>query len=947
MTKNQERVYDIALTVCSKKEHIDESFINSAINSAIAGFSSMYPIGENEKQEILQALLATLAVTMDRGCCIREANHKVWFIPMKSKYSLKFWNRYAQYLRIEKHYSPSVVKAIDSATDEMVDSLGNPESEGSFQRRGLVIGDVQSGKTGTYIGLINKAADVGYHVFILLTGTIEKLRRQTQERIDLGFVGLDSGLVNNMNIGLTPISQIDPSNRTGVSKIDPSITAFVFTSTVSDFKIKSNPVGKLSSISAPVIFVVKKNKTVLDRLIQWLISYNSNSISEPMLLIDDEADSASINTNKDQDDPTAINMSIRKLLSLFQKSNYMGFTATPFANIFIDPTKNEQQMICDDLFPKDFIYALEPPNNYIGPRSIFGSPQDSTSSQTDHSNGKFASMLHYNDDCNNFLPLDHKKNASLPDALPPSLDQALASFFIINAIRDLRGEYNSHRTMMINISRFINIQNSLMAIIGEKVDTMQTEIRNYSKTGNRAMHINTFILLKDTYDNLFSFPNIPSWEAIQSALSKSASSIVVKSINGGNAVRELNYEDYEPNHEDNDGCGLRLIAIGGFSLSRGLTLEGLCVSYFFRNSKMYDTLMQMGRWFGYRKGYEDLCQVWMSRTAIDWYRHISLATDELRNEVYRMRNRKQTPSDFGLMVRSDPETLIITAKNKMRSAQDYSWTVNLSGEVIETPYLPMDKEQANINTTITNNLLLKMGDNGYPLKDLSANGYALHSPQALNVPKCFILELLSSYISHSSNINFKTEDIVKIIENTTDGSLDSWDVSIATGEGEPIQNYGGIEILRPVQRSFLIKENIKALQMSGTSSHLSSNNMARTGLTLDDAANIERKIREETGNARNVITQNEWFKTGYSRNPALVIFPVELKPDINDKGYADIKNLIMTFQRPMIGLAIGIPAINGKQSKKIAYKMNSIMAQQVLDVKDPVDFLEETGEDEY
>ena len=236
----------------------------------------------------------------------------------------------------------------------------------SFLYRGLCIGDVQSGKTSTYIGLINKAADAHYRVIILLTGTIEKLRRQTQQRIDEGFIGLDSYAFT-----------LEKDNvQVGVGAIDPNTSGWAVTSTTSDFNAATAKkiVGQLNNISAPVILVLKKNKSVLEKLERWLRFYNANKTTKkidlPMLLIDDEADNASVNTKKD-DEVTAINKGIRKLLVLFEKANYVGFTATPYANIFIDPD-TEKEMLDHDLFPRDFIYALEAPSNYIGARSIFG-----------------------------------------------------------------------------------------------------------------------------------------------------------------------------------------------------------------------------------------------------------------------------------------------------------------------------------------------------------------------------------------------------------------------------------------------------------------------------------------------------------------------------------------------------------------------------------------------
>ena len=631
-----------------------------------------------EKEEVITTLHASLFVRIDRGHCLKEKDHTPWYMAAKAELPSNFWDRYRIYLQKEKHWNKDTVNELDKTTDEIMDLLGNPDSANSFLYRGLCIGDVQSGKTSTYIGLINKAADAHYRVIILLTGTIEKLRRQTQQRIDEGFIGLDS----------YAFTLEKDSVQVGVGSIDPNTSGWAVTSTTSDFNAATAKkiVGQLSNINAPVIFVLKKNKSVLEKLEHWLRFYNANKTTKkidlPMLLIDDEADNASVNTKKD-DEVTAINKGIRKLLVLFEKANYVGFTATPYANIFIDPD-TEQEMLEHDLFPRDFIYALEAPSNYIGARSIFGN------------DAPYGYMLESNDDCESVLPLKHKKEDVLT-YMPKSMEEAITAFFICNAVRDLRGDTKSHRTMMINISRFIAVQNQITRVVDSYVRDAKREIRNYYLTGVEALQYDIFKLMKQVYEKYFAgFASDPeysdlkhfTWEQIQEAMYPAISRIEVRTINGGNAPKNLDYENYEKKPND---IGLRLIAVGGLSLSRGLTLEGLSTSYFYRNSSMYDTLMQMGRWFGYRGKYRDLCKIWMPDESMAWYSYISMATDKLRAEVRRMQNDNMTPTDFGLAVRSDIQGLLVTARNKMRTAKDYETVVNFSGEVVETRYVYSSK----------------------------------------------------------------------------------------------------------------------------------------------------------------------------------------------------------------------------------------------------------------
>lgn len=903
VNNNKQDVINQVLMQIKANEVIDEEKIRKYVDF----FSILNPLSEDEKNQVAIDLHSKLMVKMDRGACIKEENHKSWYYSAKPELEMKFWDRYRIYLHKEEHFNSKVVDSLDKSTDEMMDMIGNPRENFNFQRRGLVIGDVQSGKTSTYIALINKAADAGYRVVILLTGTIEKLRKQTQSRIDKGFVGLDSSaLIRERN-----------SVYIGVGNINQSVTGFVLTSTNSDFN-KSTATKlncKLSSIQDPVLFVIKKNKSVLEKLEQWLRIYNAidGKIKSPLLMIDDEADNASINTSKEDENPTTINAAIRKLLSLFDKASYVGFTATPFANIFIDPDSNED-MINADLFPKDFIYALEPPTNYIGARSVF------------EYDGKNSYMLKSNEDCENYLPLNHKIGF-VPNNIPESLKEAIASFFISNSIRDLRGQKKKHRSMLVNISRFIAVQKEIEKEIDVFVRELQREIKNYYLTGKDALNYKGFILLKKTFDKYYS--NIEfDWNMVQKSLHTAVAPIVVRSVHGGNAAKNLNYDECEDE-------GLRIIAIGGYSLSRGLTLEGLCISYFYRNSKMYDTLMQMGRWFGYRDGYEDLCQIWMNEENIDWYGYISVASDELRREVYRMQDAKKTPNEFGLSVRSDINSLLVTARNKMRSAKDYDLLVSLNGRIVETKFLHSEPNKIIENYDYVKNWFAKIENVGFQYADVQKENLAIKNHQILNVPKKYITELLYEFKSHYLNTSFRTDDLIQIINNFDDDTVDNWDVTIAEGEGDEVIFCG--KNIKSVLRSFKIRNESKALQMSGARSRLGSTTQAKAGLTKEDVKYIETKHREF--NLDHATSEETYFKSGIKRNPLLVVYPVQLKCFVTDTDKKDIYDLekqeaSKRLKSPLIGLSIGIPSIDGRKSKMHTYKINIVKYKELFDVTD-------------
>ena len=818
MTEVQKNIVGtVLLNMSNSKVLVTEDLISKMVdmldkNGALFGAA---PLTEAERNEVIATLHANLLVRIDRGHCLKEKDHTPWYIAAKAEQPCSFWDRYRIYLQKEQQWNGDTVNELDKTTDEIMDLLGNPDQPEGFLRRGLCIGDVQSGKTSTYIGLINKAADAHYRVIILLTGTIEKLRRQTQHRIDEGFIGLDS----------YAFTLERDSVQVGVGAIDPNTSGWAVTSTTSDFNAATAKkiVGQLNNISAPVIFVLKKNKSVLEKLEHWLRFYNANKTTKkidlPMLLIDDEADYASVNTKKD--DITTINKGIRKLLVLFEKANYVGFTATPYANIFIDPDTDDE-MLEHDLFPRDFIYALEAPSNYIGARSIFG--EDAT----------YGYMLESNDDCENALSEKHTKEHTMT-FIPSSLQEAIASFFICNAVRDLRGDVKSHRTMMINVSRFIAVQNQITRLIDGYVREIKREIHNYYLLGETALQYPSIKFVKEVYDKYFANNHLNSafsdlkhfsWEEIQNVLYPAISRIEVRVINGGNAPKNLDYENYEK--EPND-IGLRLIAVGGLSLSRGLTLEGLCTSYFYRNSSMYDTLMQMGRWFGYRWKYRDMCKVWMPEESMAWYSYISMATDKLREEVKRMQNADMTPKDFGLAVRSDIQGLLVTARNKMRAAKDYETVINYSGEVIETRYIPSSLNVLQRNYEESESFIQALSDH-YKLHHNDPK-LALRNYQFLNVKKSEVVDYLRVYSSHPLNIDFDISKLTNMFVTDEQGVFDTWDILVASGlSTSPEESFAGLTIPF-VKRTFAYKKDNRSLQMSGKNSRLGSRNLAKGGLT--------------------------------------------------------------------------------------------------------------------
>lgn len=521
--------------------------------------------------------------------------HRDWYSAKCEGVDYKefFWERYRDYLIREVKLNINVVNNMDNSTlKDLMNYLGDPGSTAPFFRRGLVIGDVQSGKTSTYTGLISKAADAGYKIIILLTGITETLRSQTQKRIESGIIGMSI-------TGLKDKKQPKVFKRVGVGKDNKAIKVTAMTSMEYDFIGSKDQITTSLASHQLVMFIVKKNTKVLDKLYNWLyelnVDHTDKKIHYPMLLIDDEADNASINTNKDEDDPTKTNEIIRKLAHVFTQTTYVGFTATPYANVFINPDTREE-MINDDLFPKNFIYVLKAPSNYIGPSEIFGKNAKHKNALVWIRDFEEPQVKEGFDFDNNF---HYKHQKGWEGTLPKSLTTSVYCFLLANVVRDLRGDSLEPRTMMVNISRFVKVQKHIKNKLEILFNDVYGEINtNFSADTEKNINLKLYIDFKNCWEQYYSNVDIDWKDVIKKAnLLKAIDKIVVLVINSGKDSGKLDYEN-NPH--------LRAIAIGGLALSRGLTLEGLLVSYFYRNTSTFDVLMQMGRWFGYRKNYEDI-----------------------------------------------------------------------------------------------------------------------------------------------------------------------------------------------------------------------------------------------------------------------------------------------------------------------------------------------------
>jgi hypothetical protein len=856
-----------------------------------------------------------------------DVDHVPWLAQRRADIDWRFWSRYRLFLMNRQKLSPAAIETIEKVSNEVLGRIEDPQREGSWDRRGLVMGNVQSGKTATYTGLICKAADAGYKVIIVLAGMHNNLRSQTQVRLDEGFLGYKAA---------PPTKQGATFELTGVSEFGTNAKADSVTNRNENGDFNRH-VAKHFAIHPggnPLLFVVKKQTTVLKNLLGWIHASADSMDHEtgrkfhrhiPLLVIDDEADQASVDTRNgavdengvrdDEHDPTKINRLIRSLLFSFDKSAYVGFTATPFANIYI----HEQAWTKDlgeDLFPRSFIVNLPAASNYSGAARIFGINEDEDAGLAavsalpvvrfvdDHA--KSASP----DETEGWMPpklvakTGHVPMYEGTRALPPSLRKALMCFLLSTAARSIREPGPQFNSMLIHVVRFTNVQD----IVREEVEQALTEITSRLRRGDggrRPTLLDEFLALweSDYVTTTASFGaarTLPGWVEVAAALPKVAASVSVRSINGS-ALDALDYEQ----HRD---TGLNIVAVGGDKLSRGLTLEGLTVSYFLRCSRMYDTLMQMGRWFGYKESYLDVCRLFTTKELYAWFQHIAAATEELRIEFDHMASVGATPKEYGLKVRSHP-LMLVTSAVKMRSGTELS--LSYAGDISETIIFDT-KRSYEKNLRAANALLRALGDpepggkrsGGYLWRDVSAE---------------LILDFLGQYETHPEARRADTRLLSRFIRRQNEQEeLKSWSVLLVSSglpTAQDISSHFDGRAVGSIQREYF-GEHIEGrytirrlVSPTDEGRDLSAEERQQALVTtVDDWRTSKRKDKSmeppTTPSGKGIRSSRP------KQRAMLMIYPLDGNAAQTPKSM------------PVVGIAISFP--NSDTARAIAYTVNNV-----------------------
>lgn len=704
-----------------------------------------------------------------------------------------YWVRYSRYLEEYKHWPIDTIRSIDTTTNEILKSIGNPNTQQEFNSRGLVLGYVQSGKTANFTGLINKAYDVGYKLVIVLAGMHNDLRSQTQLRLEKEVVGV----IDKVTGAASGVASI--SNK----------GALVQTWTTVENDISIKVIEQRRNLDVPNLMVVKKNKDVLETLnevIEACCSLSAAYRDVPVLVIDDEADQASVNTADSNEDPKTINRLIRRLLNQFNRKSYVGYTATPFANLLIDSQTIDEEAQ-EDLYPKDFIIALPKPDGYCGPEEYFnvtGYEEDDKPRYIRHLN---------QDDLDFFNRIKNKEHAELINYVPLSMKRAIQSFVIATAVRNLRNQEKEHNSMLIHTSHLTDIQLELKKVVEAYFEEFSNTILYAStdETINRLQHlyIKDFVEVQKLFNDTNTEHRHPvfEWVDVYTEIKKVLGKIDILAING----ESKDILDYDSRKEN----GWNVIAIGGNKLSRGLTLDGLTISYYYRGTSMYDSLLQMGRWFGFRNGYMDLCRIYTSQQIALNFEHLAEVMVEVRKEFeWLAKHTDLTPYDYAVSVLGH-DYMNITSPAKMKTAEFLHY---LGGKKPQTRLFSKDLDFYITNMDATSKLIDSIknfiprtvgGTKYHVAKNISVQNVLQFlktyktDPNATRVVSKKIFDYIQKQISRGQYLNFNI-----VVVDATTKSLSRKEVRES---GRDIKSFsvklGSIQIENAILRSINANNN--------------------------------------------------------------------------------------------------------------------------------------------
>lgn len=659
------------------------------------------------------------------------------------------WPALRDWLSQGKGWQPDTIKSIDRHSSYIVARLGNPASD-TFKRLGLILGYVQSGKTASMTAVIAKAADAGYNLVIVLAGMTNKLRHQTQGR-------LEQDLTNH-----SPAPWI---LETG-SGVDE------------DFDLPASGVLAIPRGKEVRLIVIKKVASRLRALHKTIRNTPSAVLRKyRVLLIDDECDQASINTAASG--MTTINERIRRIIDEFPAVSYVGYTATPFANVFIDPHEGVGGGL-SDLYPRHFIYALPKPEGYFGLEEVFGRAPLDAEEETHEETG--LDLIRSIPVCEHGYLITTRRNEkhTFQPEVTASLRDALHWFIASCIIREARGQQDMHMSMLVHTSAFI-----------EQHERMADAIRDYlhsTSPETLAAQVSALIeaeqeLTRDALE-IYGHP-WPSTEEIARQVPAMNDRLKII-VENSESLSRMEFE----------GAPARYIVIGGAVLARGLTLEGLSTSFFMRTTtKQYDTLLQMGRWFGFRPGYEDLLRLWTTDELAANFRALARIEEEVREDIEIYSEKQCTPLDLAVRVRRIPG-MAITSAGKMGAAE--ATGISYEGRHLQTfRFDHRNEEVVQGNLQATARLIEEVGKENFLRRDRGL--------LAENIPTHRIRSFLSRYSISEKHIDLRQEYLTCFIDSALE-RWSHWNLGIIQPESSVkvlASRHAGLSGLKTIRRARL------------------------------------------------------------------------------------------------------------------------------------------------
>ncbi|MEU9206906.1 Z1 domain-containing protein [Streptomyces sp. NPDC048415] len=661
--------------------------------------------------DLRKALDSAVPVFKEPGAVVISKDFHPWYTRETAAARSFYWNAYERLLR-RKGWTDAAVSSLDEAAHSVVERFSDPTREEAFGTRGLVVGYVQSGKTANFTGVTAKAIDAGYRLVIVLGGTLNLLRAQTQRRLDMELIGQENILRGADSADLDALVGIDyqddedwPAKFVSHGGRPSLLGAFDIerlTTRDDDYRRLLNGIRTLEfekhdrtrplydaanlHRTAARIMVVKKNKTVLSNLVQDLRKIGPLLTEIPALIIDDESDQASVNTT----DPkkweagkvsrTAINGLISDLLKILPRAQYVGYTATPFANVFVDPGDGE------DIFPRDFLVSLPRPSGYMGVQDFHDLDKPEGTAEQTHIRGIY-------------------------EDTGDRLQEAMDAFVLAGALKLYRADHDvpagpfRHHTMLVHQS----VRTNDHAELAGRIKSMWSQADYTGADG----HARLKALLSSDFQQYAdgglpapaSYADLKPYVFRARQLINSGGGPVI--VVNGDTDRFFSQIDLDFDRTPN----VWKILVGGTKLSRGFTVEGLTVTYYRRTTQQADTLMQMGRWFGFRPGYRDLVRLYIGREepltktkTVDLYEAFeAICRDEelFRSELARyaplVDGRPQvTPAQIPPLVAQHLPWVKPSARNKMFNAELVE--VRSPGKPIEPAAYPRDPKSTALNT---------------------------------------------------------------------------------------------------------------------------------------------------------------------------------------------------------------------------------------------------------